>query len=167
MAETPKVVSGQDLRARPLGPSDVDVLAAFFGEIAADPTADRFHPHPFTAEAARAIAQHEGRDLYLGQFLDGRLVGYGMLRGWDAGYETPSLGIYLSAEVRGRGLSKALMEDLHDQARARGAEKVRLKVYKDNVRAVNLYEQLGYVFFAEEGEQRVGLFELISQGGGR
>lgn len=167
MAETPRTVSGQDLRVRPFAPSDVDLLTTFFGEIAADPSADRFHPHPFTADAARAVAEHQGRDLYLGQFLDGELVGYGLLRGWDEGYQTPSLGIYLGAHVRGRGLAKALMETLHDWARKNGAEKVRLKVYKDNVRAVNLYERLGYVFFAEEGEQRVGLLELISQGGGR
>jgi ribosomal-protein-alanine N-acetyltransferase len=167
MAETPQAVSGQDFPVRPFGPSDVDLLTTFFGEIAVDPAADRFHPHPFTAEAARTIAEHRGRDLYLGQFLGDRLVGYGMLRGWDAGYETPSLGIYLSPDARGRGLAKALMDDLHRRAGENGAEKVRLKVYKDNVRAVNLYERLGYVFFAEEGEQRVGLLELISQGGGR
>jgi ribosomal protein S18 acetylase RimI-like enzyme len=167
MAETPKAVSGQDLQVRRFERSDVDLLTAFFGEIAADPAAERFHPHPFTPEAARTVAEHPGRDLYLGQFLDGKLVGYGMLRGWDAGYETPSLGIYLSADARGRGLAKAFMEDLQDWARERGAEKIRLKVYKDNVRAVNLYERLGYVFFAEEGEQRVGSLELISQGGGR
>jgi len=167
MAETPKAVAGQDLAVRPFGPADVDLLTTFFGEIAADPAASRFHPHPFTAQGARAIAEHGGRDLYLGQFLGDRLVGYGLLRGWDEGYETPSLGIYLSADARGLGLAKALMEDLHQRARENGAEKVRLKVYKDNVRAVNLYERLGYVFFAEEGEQRVGLLELISQGGGR
>lgn len=167
MAETPNAVAGQDLAVRLLAPPDVDRLTTFFGEIAADPAADRFHPHPFTADAARMIAEHRGRDLYLGQFLGDRLVGYGMLRGWDAGYETPSLGIYLSADARGRGLARMLMEDLHRRAGENGARKVRLKVYKDNLRAVNLYERLGYVFFAEEGEQRVGLFELISQGGGR
>ncbi|MBO9559084.1 MAG: GNAT family N-acetyltransferase [Caulobacter sp.] len=166
MAEAPEASSGQDLQVRRFGASDVELLAAFFGEVAQDPASDRFHPHPFTAEAARRIAEHQGRDLYLGQFLDGQLVGYGMLRGWDEGYETPSLGIYLSARVRGQGLAKALMEHLHRQARQNGADRIRLKVYKDNLRAVTLYQGLGYVFVAEEGEQSVGLLDLISQGGG-
>ncbi|GGL22789.1 GNAT family N-acetyltransferase [Caulobacter rhizosphaerae] len=167
MAEAPRTVPGQDLTIRPFGPSDVDLLAAFFEAVATDPAADRFHPHPFTPEAALRIAEHQGRDLYVGQFLDGRLIGYGMLRGWDEGYQTPSLGIYLAAEARGQGLSKALMDDLHGRARERGAEKVRLKVYKNNIPAASLYEKLGYVFLTEEGEQRVGLLDLVSKGGGR
>jgi ribosomal protein S18 acetylase RimI-like enzyme len=170
MADAPGAagsVSGADIRVRPFGPADADALTMFFGEVAADPTADRFHPHAFTAQAARTIAEHQGRDLYLGQFLGDKLVGYGMLRGWDAGYDIPSLGIYLSPGARGLGLARTLMEDLHHWARKSGAQKVRLKVYRDNVRAMTLYERLGYVFFAEEGEQRVGLFELVSQGDGR
>jgi ribosomal protein S18 acetylase RimI-like enzyme len=42
-----------------------------------------------------------------------RIVGYGMLRGWDEGYSVPSLGILVRAEACGQGIGKLLMEHLH------------------------------------------------------
>ena len=90
----------------------------------------------------------------------GRFVAYGMLRGWDAGYAIPSLGIYVAREARGRGVARAMMERLHALARERGAAAVRLKVYPSNEPARRLYESLGYRFGAKEGEQLVGLLRL-------
>ena len=135
-------------------------LAALFATIAADPSAARFHPHDFTAAQARIIAIPAGRDIYLGLWSDGTLQGYGMLRGWDAGYMVPSLGIYLAPPARGNGSSRVLMSALHDHARRAGAHQVRLKVYADNLPAVRLYEALGYVFKSEENGQRVGVIDV-------
>jgi ribosomal protein S18 acetylase RimI-like enzyme len=107
------------------------------------------------------VANHGGRDLYVGLFRGAELAGYGMLRGWDEGYAIPSLGIYLSPEVRGSGLARQLMRALHQAAAASGASRVRLKVYQSNTAAVRLYERLGYVFSGEEAGQRVGLLDLL------
>lgn len=145
-----------------LQPAHERTLAALFATIAADPAAANFHPHVFSAASARDIAGSQGKDIYLGLWADGDLCGYGLLRGWDAGFAVPSLGIYLAPAARGRGLSRPLMTSLHGHARSSGADRVRLKVYPDNQAAVRLYETLGYVFGAMEGGQRVGLLDLMA-----
>jgi ribosomal-protein-alanine N-acetyltransferase len=83
-----------------------------------------------------------------------------MLRGWDAGYAVPSLGMALHPSARGQGLGRTFMELLHDAARTRGARRVRLKVYPENEAARTLYERLGYVFSDFEEGQLVGSFDL-------
>ena len=143
-----------------LGPADREALASLFATIAADPAGARFHPHPFTDEEATRICLRAGRDAYLALREAGRLVAYGMLRGWDAGYEVPSLGIYVAPEARGRGVARRMMEALHDAARERGARAIRLRVYDDNLPARRLYESLGYEFGAREAGQAVGVLRL-------
>jgi ribosomal-protein-alanine N-acetyltransferase len=137
-----------------------DAVCKLFSLIATDPLAKKFHPHPFTRDKARAIANYNGKDVYLGLFDNSALEGYGMLRGWDQGYDVPSLGIYLSPSARGRRWSPLLMAALHDQARALGASRVRLKVYPDNEVALRVYTRLGYRFTSEEENQLVGYVEL-------
>jgi len=84
-----------------------------------------------------------------------------MLRGWDEGYAVPSLGIAVRAEAQGSGLGRLVMGYLHTEARRRGAPRIRLKVYPDNVRAVELYRSLGYEYRPElESGQLVGYKEL-------
>jgi ribosomal-protein-alanine N-acetyltransferase len=137
-------------------------LAALFDDIRASGDDRYFHPHPFDAASAARIAHYSGRDLYFAATLPGepRLAGYGMLRGWDAGYEVPSLGIIIAPWARGRGLSRPLMQFMHEAARARGCDRIRLKVYPDNAAALKLYRGLGYVFSAEEQGQLVGSVRL-------
>lgn len=137
-------------------------LAALFREINASGDRLLFHPHTFDDQAARWIANYAGKDLYFGARRVGeeRLAGYGMLRGWDAGYDMPSLGILIAEGARGEGLGKTLMLFLHEAARARGCTRIRLKVHPSNIVAVRLYEKLGYRFEGEEDGQLVGIVEL-------
>jgi len=125
-----------------------------------------FNPHPFTQEQATAICTYAGRDEYYGVVSEDRIVGYGMLRGWDEGYEIPSLGIYIRAEARGRGLGELLMGRLHTAASVRGATRIRLKVDRRNHVARNMYEKLGYTFRTREGEQLVGYCMISPMGTG-
>jgi GNAT superfamily N-acetyltransferase len=53
-------------------------------------------------------------------------------------------GIYLLAEVRGRGLGTAILEDVLVRARAMGRG-VALRVLKANPRARALYDRLGFL----------------------
>src|SRR6185503_6378785 len=80
--------------------------------------------------------------------------------GWDEGFEVPSLGIALHPQARGNGLGRRFMLFLHQEAQARGARRVRLKVYPDNLGAVHLYDSLGYHFEAREHDQLVGIVSL-------
>jgi ribosomal-protein-alanine N-acetyltransferase len=149
------------LEFRRVGPAIEQPLAAFFAHLRDTGEEARFHPHPFSPEAARERAGYAGRDVYCAAVAGGSVLGYGMLRGWDQGYEVPSLGIAIHAQARGIGLGRALMLYLHAEARRRDAPRIRLKVYPDNTPAVELYRSLGYVYGpALEQGQLVGIKDL-------
>ena len=143
-----------------LKPADEAALADFFAALSAGGDDRFFHPHPFTADEAARVCRPGGRDLYLAASSGGRVLAYGMLRGWDAGYAVPSLGVAVHPEARGTGLARAFMVYLHAAARDCGAARVRLKVYPSNLAARRLYESLGYEWQADAGDQLVGLCEL-------
>ncbi len=145
---------------RRLTPDLTAALAAFFEDLTAAGDTRQFHPHPMTFDEAKRRCEHTGRDFYGAMVQDGNVVAYGMLRGWDAGFEVPSLGLAVHPAARGRGLGRTMMDWLHDVARREGAARVRLKVYPDNAPARELYESLGYVFGESEGGQLVGVKQL-------
>jgi ribosomal-protein-alanine N-acetyltransferase len=138
-------------------------LIAFFCAITEVNDADFFHPHPFDAESIERILRNTRSDLYY-VLVDGtEVMGYGMLRGWDEGYEIPSLGIAIHPRVRSNGLGRAFMHFLGAAAKCRGARSVRLRVKVENDRAIRLYESLGYEFRSEEdGGYLVGFLDLHS-----
>lgn len=114
-----------------------------------------FSPHPLTVEEARLRASCIGDDKYYILTELRTVLGYGMLRGWDEGYEIPSLGIVIHPLARGKGLGRFMMEGLHANARILNAVSIRLKVHHDNTKAVSLYESMGYIYTHEEKGQRV------------
>ena len=142
-----RVTTVTPVNLRKLGPPDAAALLRLFGEL--DPAF--FRPHPFTPEEAARVAGCTGRNLHAVAIRDGKFIGYGMLRGWDEGFDTPSLGICLRADAQGEGVGRAFMHWLHGFAAGRGATHVRLRVHADNVRARRLYEAMGY---REAGEER-------------
>jgi len=148
------------LEFRPVDRNLEQSLADFFRALKREGDEKRFHPHPLTDEEAKRRVRYSGKDLYYALLERDKVIGYGMLRGWDEGYEVPNLGIAIHPSVRGMGLSKLFMHFLHIVARRKGVSKVRLKVYPDNTKAVRLYEGLGYTFQTEEAEQLVGIIDL-------
>lgn len=148
------------LEYRRASPDTEAALAVFFDSLRTYGDDTWFHPHPLTNEEARRICSSKGRDLYLVGVYGQDVVAYGLLRGWDEGYEIPSLGIALHPDVRGKGLARSFMLYLHATARLHGASTIRLKVYNDNVRARCLYEKLGYRFTQAEDSQLLGLLDI-------
>ena len=148
------------LEFRLVSSDDADALADLFAALreAGDETA--FHPHALDAETARAIAGRETEDLYYVAIDERRVLAYGILRGWDDGYDVPSLGIAVRPDERGSGIGRLTMLLLHEAARRKGATSIRLKVYPSNDVALGLYRSLGYAFDGEEGGQLVGRVEL-------
>jgi ribosomal protein S18 acetylase RimI-like enzyme len=140
--------------------SSVPALTRFFDALRHDPVAADFHPHPLTSEYATHLGGYTGADLYYVVRLNDKVVGYGMLRGWDEGYAVPSLGLALHSDWRRHGLAKLFIQFLHAAARLRGAQKVRLKVYPRNMAAVTLYTKLGYSFSAHESGQLIAFYNL-------
>lgn len=135
--------------------ADPTELACLFQAISGDPN---FTPHPFDPEFIKWLLSYDGRDRYLvGRQRTGVLIAYGMLRGWDSGFEVPSLGIAVHPEARGAGVGDAMMHALHREAWAAGARSIRLRVHPTNSRAIRLYARWGYTRAGEERGQVVML----------
>lgn len=140
----------------------VPALGAFLHDHHSTDSNRFFSPHGSDAETLTHIAQNVRKDVYLLGMLDGEVLVYGLLRGWDEGFEIPSLGIAVAPKVRGLGLGRAMMLWLHASAAVRGARKIRLRVLSSNLKAHHLYVSLGYVF-DEDGNTPnylVGYFNL-------
>ena len=138
----------QPIRIRQFRADDVPALSELLAELRKDPASAHFHPHPFTHETALRIAERRGirRDAYFGAFQDGSLMGYGMLRGWDEGYEVPSFGVAVGIRHRGMGIGRRLLRHAISIARRRKAPSVMLKVHPANANAKHLYESEGFTF---------------------
>jgi len=134
----------------------VGPLAQFFGELVRADDERWFHPHPLTRAYAQELGAYAGRDLYVLMVDERQVLGYGMLRGWDEGFEVPSLGIAISPAHTGRGLGRRMMEFLHEAAAKRGAKKIRLTVDESNLAAIRLYTSLGYTLIPDESGRLVG-----------
>jgi ribosomal protein S18 acetylase RimI-like enzyme len=162
------------MRFRPATPADEEGLADLFCALALAGDERLFHPHPLTHAAAQTVCRHRN-DAGVGPHDEYHVavepsakgdtetvVGYGMLRGWAEGYETPSLGIAVHPDYRGRGIARQLMHHLHAVAAERGAPQVRLKVYRNNLAAIRLYESLAYEFEPFSETELLGFRALSS-----
>ncbi len=143
-----------------LQPVHREQLAVFFQDLHRAGLEDFFHPHPLNGQAASALCTYAGLDFYGVLLSGGRVIGYGMLRGWDEGYAIPSLGIAIHPLFQGQGYGRLLIQFLHGIARARGAEKLRLKVNCKNLSALSLYQSEGYVFQDAVEDEMVGVLVL-------
>lgn len=129
-----------------LAPRWQDGLTLFLAELKECGDELFFSPHPVDEISIGRVAGLNGKDLYYLLVEGEKVLGYGLLRGWDEGYSIPSLGVAIHPAVRGAGLGKLFMNFLHAMALQRGARKVRLRVNKNNSNAQSLYMSLGYVF---------------------
>lgn len=151
----------QTLEFRKLSLEFQKPLEDFFNDLLESGIERYFHPHPLSRSEAERVSQYVGQDLYYVAVTGNKVLGYGLLRGWDEGYAIPSLGISLHPSVQGQGLGRAFMYFLHAAAGQRGVKKIRLRVYPDNIRSVKLYKSLGYIFQEiEEDGQLVGLLDF-------
>lgn len=146
-----------------LSPRWQEGLKLFFKALSENGDARLFCPHPTDDETISLLAHYVGRDLYYLLVEEENVLGYGLLRGWDEGYQIPSLGIAIHSSARGSGLGKILISFLHILAFRRGATKVRLRVLKNNDKAMCLYESFGYVFEEDikQPEYLIGFFEIV------
>ena len=142
-------------RTRAVAIGDGPALAELFGAI----DDSHFQPHPMTAAEAERISRYRGKDLYAVVEAGGQFVAYGMLRGWDEGFEVPSLGIAVRVDRQRNGHGRTLMAWLAKEARRRHASRIRLRVHADNAPARRLYESLGYEY---AGNERGELLMLLS-----
>jgi len=142
---------------RKIKSGDEEILSNFFEVINSDEgTVNFFHPHPFTKKYAKLLVAKikKSKDLYFIVIRKNKIVGYSMLRGWDEGYNTPSFGICIHPEYQWQGLGKLLTDYTLKKAKGKKADKVMLKVYKNNEKAYQLYEKIGFEFSKETEDKK-------------
>lgn len=122
---------------------------------------EHFFPHPFNIDYLIYLLLNRTKDYYCMIMINQTVVAYGMLRGWEEGYDVPSLGVAVDSNYRGKGLGRLMCEYLKTVAELKGSKKIRLRVHKDNNKAKTLYLSLGYVFSDEpKDEYYEGFLEL-------
>jgi ribosomal protein S18 acetylase RimI-like enzyme len=148
------------IEIRRLHPSLVLPLRDFFSRIDTPEIRNHFSPHELTDRQAERLCRYQGTDQYFAAVDDGRILAYGMLRGWDEGHEIPSLGICIDPGYHRVGLGDLMMAHLVCVARMKGAPSVRLNVKRDNARAIALYRKVGFALAPLDGEYLTGTLDL-------
>jgi ribosomal protein S18 acetylase RimI-like enzyme len=115
-----------------------------------------------TSEEARKLCRCSGLDQYFVATVNGRILGYGMLRGWDEGYAIPSLRLATHPNARSQGLGEFLMRGLIQQARNRRASQLRLTVDASRERFISFFVRHGFVFSPFKPGRLLGILDLQS-----
>jgi putative acetyltransferase len=92
-----------------------------------------------------------GRGAFVVARLDGRPVACGAVRSTDAGTAEIKR-MYVDPGIRRRGVARALLARLEDEARALGARRVVLETGVRQPEAIALYAAFGYATIAPFGE---------------
>ncbi len=130
-----------------LRPIHAESLITFFAEINTEEYTRDFSPFTFDPDMAQRICNHQGRDLYYAILMhDREVAGIGMLRGWDEGYDVPSIGLCILKRYQNRGVGTLMLAFLEMVLGIRGCTRVMLKVRRDNAKAKKLYEDKKYMF---------------------
>lgn len=144
--------TGEEIVIRNAEPQDADDLLRYLKVTSAETPFLVREPEEITltAEEERAFLGRllaSERELMLVACADGRHVGNCSLM--SAGPQLRyrhrcSVGIALYREFWGRGIGRLLMEAVLDAARRVGYEQAELEAVSGNVRAIALYESLGF-----------------------
>ena len=130
---------------RHLTRADLPALADFYGSLT-EAVTYFFWPWPEATEEVlrdHLAGGEAGHHAVLALVApEGTVEGHGFL--WNVDTDKPVLGIGLRERVQGQGWGRALMEALLAEADARNLPEVHLTVLKDNVRAIPLYESVGF-----------------------
>lgn len=121
-----------------------------------DPKNYNLHFIPFKVEYQnlKSILENTVKDLFIGIFVNKKIAGFFMLRGFDKGYDIPSYGVWISSKYSNKGLAKLTLQHSISTCLIMGIKKIMLKVHPENKIALNMYKKFG---FTETGiDERIG-----------
>lgn len=139
MATVERMLAAGSVELRDVAPTHPDNLAcleAYRAELAGRTGRDPATSLPVPDES---VAPPRGRTIVA--YRDGEAIGCGALKGSDV----PEVKrLWVSAQARGLGLGRRLMETLEATAREQGAPRVRLDTNAALTEAIALYRRLGW-----------------------
>lgn len=159
--KTVRLRDGREVIVRPIQWGDEHALCRFYDKLSRQSRA-WFRPEAFTLSSARAVilqAQSGDEGTWLvaetrtALLRRRRIVGYA----WVCrlrGDPIPFVGLAVADDYQGQGLGRTMLTHLIDQARKAGEKQLQLNVYKDNARAIRLYEKTGFVMNGETDDRK-------------
>ncbi len=133
------------IQVRPVSKADYSMLSRFLDDNNLPQVTRYFHPFPLTAETAYRIACTDHLDRYYIALARGQLVGLCMLRGWDEGFEIPSIGILVDHRRQRLEVGRIMTRFAISEASRLECPVLRLTVHASNKPAVRLYRSLGFI----------------------
>ncbi len=132
------------IQIRPVQEADYEGLAALFRDNNRPEITRYFRPFPLTANSAYQITLTKHLDRSYVAVLDGQIVALCMLRGWDEGFATPSLGVLVDHRYIDTALEWKLVEFAIAEARRLGCARLRLTAEESNQRGLAIFQALGF-----------------------
>lgn len=145
LSELIVMINKKAIHIREITPYDLELLTNFLQHNDIAKIKRQFNPFPLTRNTAYQIACENHINKYYSAIFEKKIIGLGMLRGWDEGFSIQSLGLLIDKDFQGRGLGKSMLEYLLDEAKRLGNTRIRLTVYATNETAVNLYKSAGFI----------------------
>lgn len=128
-------------------PGDVPAITAIYNQGIADRLATLETQERTEAERRAWLAAHTGRYPVLVAAVDGAVVGWASLNPFsprDAYRHVADLSVYVERQWRGKGVGRALLQALEEQARAHGFHKLVLTAFPFNPAGLRLYARCGF-----------------------
>lgn len=155
---------GEQLTIRSLELSDAPALSAMLCAQCAV-YAHFFNPFKFDEATITGILRERERDVYMGVFWNGEIIGFFMLRGWDAGYTVPTYGVLIAERYRGYGLAPLSLRMAKIICKTTRAPRLMLKVDSENASAKAVFEKERFIPAGEEtrGGKLIYYFDINEQ----
>ncbi|MBA3240173.1 MAG: GNAT family N-acetyltransferase [Acidobacteria bacterium] len=132
--DTNRSTDQTDFTVRPLRVEDAQALSTLL--LAQPPEYTRFfHAFSFAADQIAKMLAERGQDIYMGLLWQDELAGFFMLRGWNEGYDVPTLGTFVAEKYRGYGFMQLTVELTKVICKLRGTSRVMYKSHPDNAPA--------------------------------
>ena len=104
-----------------------------------------FIPFEFNLNIIESFLRNAKKDLFFGLFVDKKMIGFYMLRGFDEGFKVPSYGVFIDENYSGKGLGQLTLFHAISQCKILNVKKLLLKVHPDNLSAKHIYEKNGFI----------------------
>lgn len=130
--------------------SDYEEMLRFFAENNRIEITKRFRPFPLTPEMAHFICKEPKKDRYYVAYYEGKLVGLGMLRGWDEGYDIPAFGTFIDYRHHAKRFGITILDHAIADARRLGSPAIRISGHASNAVVVHYCESRGWTMLSKE-----------------